>query len=74
LGAYGDGNIGAGLTWAVLSLGIVMLPQSPNHAREAVLYKVHMFTGLRDTARDHQHDLVNMPCRVRFEDVGPDYY
>lgn len=28
---------------------------------------------LRDAARDHQHDLVNVPCRVRCEDIEPDY-
>jgi hypothetical protein len=44
----------------------------PNHASEA---RTSAFVhGLRDTNARFQHDLVNVPFRVRSEDVELDYY
>jgi hypothetical protein len=50
----------------------LMLPQSPTTLGR--LLQMPFVHGLRDTAPDHQHDLVNVSCSIRLEDVEPDYY
>jgi hypothetical protein len=56
------------------SLGIVNVAAVPKITLREDCASCIFVHGLRDTTRDHQHDLVNVPCRVRFEDVEPDYY